>query len=68
MALVPVGRFMMSSKGSFDLAVMPAYESVSIKRMKSGRWMIGPLPGENSSLTWKQQHFVEVSRKLAKMG
>jgi hypothetical protein len=68
MALVPVGRFMMKSQGSFDLAIMPAYESVSIRRLPSGRWMIGPLPGENGSLTWKPQHFVEVSRKLARMG
>jgi hypothetical protein len=68
MALVPVGRFMMKSRGSFDLAVMPAYESVSISRKPSGRWSIEPLPGENQALIWKQQHFVEVSEKLARMG
>jgi hypothetical protein len=68
MALIPVGRFMMRSKGSFDLAVMPAYETVSISRNASGRWTIEPLPGENMARTWKPIHFVEVSEKLARMG
>ena len=68
MALIPVGRYTMRSKGVFDLAVMPAYESVMISRGPSGKWMIDPLPGENKARRWNSSHFVEVSEKFARMG
>jgi hypothetical protein len=68
MALIPVGRYTMSARGAFDLAVMPAYESVLVRRGPSGKWMIAPLPGENRTLRWNSLHFVEVSEKLARMG
>jgi hypothetical protein len=68
MALIPVGRYTMSARGAFDLAVMPAYESVMVRRGPSGKWMIDPLPGENKARRWNSSHFVEVSKKLARMG
>jgi hypothetical protein len=68
MALIPVGRYTMRSRGSFDLAVMPAYESVMVSRGPSGKWMIDPLPGEKKAHRWNSEHFVEVSEKLARMG
>ena len=68
MALIPVGRYTMSSTGVFDLAVMPAYESLMISRSLKGRWMIDPLPGETKSRSWTLSNFVEVSEKLARMG
>jgi hypothetical protein len=68
MALIPVGRYTMSSRGSFDLAVMPAYESVMVRRGPSGKWMIDPLPGEKRAHRWNPEHFVEISEKLARMG
>lgn len=68
MALIPVGRYTMRSKGSFDLAVMPAYESVMVSRGSSGKWMIDPLPGENRARRWNREHFVYASETLARMG
>ena len=68
LALIPVGRYSAGSGGAFDLAVMPAYESVTVRRKPSGKWLIGPLPGEATSHRWKRESFVEVSKKLARMG
>ncbi len=68
MALIPVGRYTVRSRGVFDLAVMPAYESVMVSRTPSGKWTIDPLPGENKARRWNASHFVEVSEKLARMG
>ncbi|WP_435008586.1 hypothetical protein P12x_005794 [Tundrisphaera lichenicola] len=68
MALIPVGRYTMTSRGSFDLAVMPAYESVMVRLGPSGRWMIDPLPGEDQARRWNREYFVEVSKRLARMG
>ena len=68
LALIPVGRYTTRSRGSFDLAVMPAYESVTVSLGSNGKWLIGSLPGESNSFRWKQEFFVEASEKLAKMG
>ena len=68
MALVPVGRFLMARGGSFDLAVMPAYESVGIVRGPSGKWSIKPLPGDKVLTSWKPHAFVEASKKLSRLG
>jgi hypothetical protein len=68
LALIPIGRYTMRSKGVFDLAVMPAYESIMVSRTPKGRWMIDPLPGETKSRPWNASNFVDVSEKLSRMG
>jgi hypothetical protein len=68
MALVPVGRFLRARGGSFDLAVMPAYESVGVVRGPGGKWLIKPLPGDNKLTRWGRGAFVEASEKLSRMG
>ena len=68
LALIPVGRYTMKAEGSFDLAVMPAYKSLTVSLRPSGKWLIGALPGESSSHRWKQEFFLEISKKLARMG
>jgi hypothetical protein len=68
LALIPIGRYTMRSTGVFDLAVMPAYETIMISRTLKGRWMIDPLPGETKSRRWNASNFVDVSEKLSRMG
>lgn len=68
LALIPRSPYSFKSIGSFELAVMPAYDSVTVSRRPSGTWVIAPLPGENASHTWKRPQFVRASEALAKMG
>jgi hypothetical protein len=68
MALIPVGRFMMTSEGAFDLSVMPTFDSVMVARGRpSKKWLIRPLPGEKKSRRWTRSAFVEASERLARM-
>jgi len=66
LALVPVGRFAPGADGLFDLAVMPAYDSVMIVR-KGDRWFIHPLPGEEGRRDWSKEAFRDTSLKLARL-
>jgi hypothetical protein len=66
LALIPVGRFAPGTDGQFDLAVMPAYDSVMVVRDK-GRWFIHPLPGENRRQNWSKDAFVNKSLRLARL-
>jgi hypothetical protein len=66
LALVPVGRFAPGTDGVFDLAVMPAYDSVMVVREK-GRWFIHPLPGEEGRQDWSKGAFITESLKLARL-
>jgi hypothetical protein len=66
LALIPVGRFAPGTEGLFDLAVMPAYDSVMVVREK-GRWFIHPLPGDSSREDWSKGAFVSKSLQLASL-
>jgi hypothetical protein len=66
LALVPVGRFAPGTDGMFDLAVMPAYDSVAVVR-HGDRWFIHPLPGEEGRQDWSREAFLETSLKLARL-
>ena len=66
LALVPVGRFAPGTDGTFDLAVMPAYDSVTVVR-KEDRWFIHPLPGEEGRQDWSRDSFLNASLELARL-
>jgi hypothetical protein len=66
LALVPVGRFVPGTDGMFDLAVMPAYDSVMVDREK-GRWFIHGLPGEEGRQDWSKEAFLKRSLQLARL-
>ncbi len=66
LALIPVGRFAPWTDGMFDLAVMPAYDSVMVVRER-GRWFIHPLPGEERRQDWSKDAFVSKSLELARL-
>jgi hypothetical protein len=66
LALVPVGRFAPGTDGVFDLAVMPAYDSVMVVR-KGNRWFIHPLPGEEGRQDWSKEAFFSASLMLARL-
>jgi len=66
LALVPVGRFVPGTDGAFDLAVMPAYDSVMVVRQRD-RWFLHPLPEEDGRQNWSKETFVDTSLKLARL-
>jgi hypothetical protein len=67
LALVPVGRFAPGTDGMFDLAVMPAYDSVMVVR-QGVRWFIHPLPNEEGGTKdWSPDTFRQKSLALAKL-
>jgi hypothetical protein len=66
LALVPVGRFAPGTDGMFDLAVMPAYDSVTVVRDK-GRWFIHALSGEEGRQDWSKEAFISKSLQLARL-
>jgi hypothetical protein len=66
LALVPVGRFAPGTDGMFDLAVMPAYDSVMVVR-KGDRWFIHPRPGEEGRQDWTRESFEQASLELARL-
>ncbi len=66
LALVPVGRFAPGTDGVFDLAVMPAYDSVMVVR-QGNQWFIHPLPGEEGRQSWSKEAFFDTSLKLARL-
>ena len=66
LALIPVGRFAPGTDGMFDLAVMPAYDSVMVIREK-GRWFIHPLPKEEGRQDWSKEAFTNKSLHLARL-
>lgn len=66
LALVPVGRFAPGTDGMFDLAVMPAYDSVMVVR-HGALWFIHPLPGEEARQDWSKEAFLDSSLKLARL-
>src|SRR5438270_9868691 len=57
LALIPVGRFAPGTDGLFDLAVMPAYDSVMVVRER-GRWFSHPLLEESRRQDWSKGAFV----------
>ena len=66
LALIPVGRFAPGTDGLFDLAVLPAYDSVAVVR-KQDRWFIHPLPEEEGQQDWSKEAFIEKSLQLARL-
>ena len=64
LVLVPVGRFAPGTDGMFDLAVMPAYDSVMVVR-QGDRWFIHPLPWEEKRQDWSKDAFLGTSLKLS---
>jgi hypothetical protein len=66
LALIPVGRFAPGTDGLFDLAVMPAYDSVMVVR-QGNRWFIHPLPGDDGRQDWSKEAFLTTSLKLARL-
>ena len=66
LALIPLGRFAPGTEGMFDLAVMPAYDSMMVVRER-GRWFIHPLPGEDARQHWSKEAFVSRSHDLARL-
>ena len=66
LALVPVGRFAPGTDGMFDLAVMPAYDSVMVVR-HGNRWFIHPQPGEEGRQGWSKEAFLAASLTLARL-
>ena len=66
LALVPVGRFAPGTDGVFDLAVLPAYDSVMVVR-NGDRWFIHPFPGENGQQDWTKEAFRSTSLELARL-
>ena len=66
LALVPVGRFAPGTEGLFDLAVMPAYDSVMVVRQGT-RWFIHPLPGDEVRQDWSKEAFLTTSLRLARL-
>ncbi len=66
LALIPVGRFAPGSDGIFDLAVMPAYDSVMVVREKD-RWFIHPLANDEERQDSSKQAFTSESLELARL-
>ena len=66
LALIPLGRFAPGTDGMFDLAVMPAYDSMMVVRDK-GRWFIHPLPKEEGRQDWSKEAFISKSLQLARL-
>lgn len=66
LALIPVGRFAPGTDGMFDLAVMPAYDSMMVVRQQ-GQWFVHPLPGQEGQQDWSQETFVRKSYDLARL-
>ncbi len=66
LALIPLGRFAPGTDGMFDLAVMPAYDSVMVVRKKD-RWFIHPLSQEEGRQDWSKEAFVNKSLQLARL-
>ncbi|MBX9680130.1 MAG: hypothetical protein K2X38_15310 [Gemmataceae bacterium] len=66
LALVPVGRYAPGTEGMFDLAVLPAYDSVMVIR-QAGRWFVHPLSSEDRQQDWSKDAFVTTSLKLARL-
>ena len=66
LALIPLSRFAPGTDGMFDLAVMPAYDSMMIVRER-GQWFIHPLPGQDARQDWSKNAFVSKSHDLARM-
>jgi hypothetical protein len=64
--LNPVGRFVSGADGMVEMAVLPAYDSVTVVRQE-GRWRIGPLPGQKSRRDWSKAAFVEAAEMLARL-
>ena len=66
LALVPVGRFAPGTDGMFDLAVMPAYDSVMTVR-HGNRWFLHRLPGDEERQDWSKEAFLNTSLELARL-
>ncbi len=66
LALIPVGRFAPGTDGMFDLAVMPAYDSMMVVRQQ-GQWFVYPLPGQEGQQDWSKETFVSKSHDLARL-
>jgi hypothetical protein len=66
LALLPVGRYAPGTDGLFDLAVLPAFDSVMVVR-QSERWFIHPLPGKERRLDWSREAFLSTSLELARL-
>lgn len=66
LALVPVGRFAPGTDGMFDLAVLPAYDSVMAVR-QGNRWFLHPLPGDEDRQEWSKEAFLDTSLRLARL-
>lgn len=66
LALIPVGRFAPGTEGLFDLAVMPAYDSVMVVR-RGNRWYIHPTLGDEGRQDWSKEAFESMSLTLARL-
>ncbi len=66
LALIPVGRFAPRCEGIFELAVMPAYDSVMVLR-QSDQWIIHPYDDDTAPTPWTKPEFVKQCLTLARL-
>jgi hypothetical protein len=66
LVLEPVARFVPGASGLADLAVLPSYDSVSIKR-SNGQWYVHPF-GESGRRKWSEEVFTATATELSNLG